>query len=180
MTLTITSLERAGRWFLESGIQEASGGVARYYRQDLARNAHVSTEITGYAVSALVYLHQRTGRGDFLEAAARGAGYLCTAVLKVRGDRGDVPLCRANVSSRRQEIGEAPGVYLGLALDPEASAQAAFKVGRSGALPGQVKAQIEAAASGVSLAPEMIFDQRATFRYLSNIAIQTLGFFSQW
>jgi hypothetical protein len=76
LSSTLSSLHRAGRWFLESGIQADSGGVARYYRQDLGRNARVSTEITGYAVSALVYLHQRTGRGEYLEAASRAAGFL--------------------------------------------------------------------------------------------------------
>jgi hypothetical protein len=49
--------ERAAGWFLNSGIQEASGGVARYYRSDTRRNARISTEITGYAVSTFVYLH---------------------------------------------------------------------------------------------------------------------------
>lgn len=76
MSSTLSSLHRAGRWFLASGIQEVSGGVARYYRQDLGRNARVSTEITGYAVSALVYLWQRTGRGEYLEAAVRAADFL--------------------------------------------------------------------------------------------------------
>jgi hypothetical protein len=74
--LTHVSLDRAGRWFLESGIQEPSGGVARYYRSEQCRNARVSTEITGYTVSALVYLYQRTGRAAYLEAAARAAGFL--------------------------------------------------------------------------------------------------------
>ena len=35
-----------------------------------------------------------------------------------------------------------------------------------------MKAQIEAASSGVGLAPQMILDQRAAFRYLNNIAGQ--------
>jgi len=73
---THSSLNRAGRWFLESGIQEASGGVARYYRPDAGRNADVSTEITGYAVSALAHLYRRTGRGDYLDAASRAADFL--------------------------------------------------------------------------------------------------------
>jgi len=47
---------RAGEWFLRSGIQTPVGGVARYYRLDLGRNHAVSTEITGYAASALVFL----------------------------------------------------------------------------------------------------------------------------
>lgn len=43
--------------------------MARYYRFDLGRNAAVSTEITGYAVSAFVYLGQ-------IDAASRAARYL--------------------------------------------------------------------------------------------------------
>jgi len=69
-------LERAGRWFLESGIQEEHGGVARYYRIDLGRNNRISTEITGYSVSALVYLHQQTGEQKFLDAAIRAGRFL--------------------------------------------------------------------------------------------------------
>ena len=71
-----TFLERAGEWFLRSGIQEPDGGVARYHRADLGQNARVSTEITGYAVSALVYLHHRTGDGEYLDAALRAGHFL--------------------------------------------------------------------------------------------------------
>ncbi len=70
------SLERAGRWFLNSGIQEASGGVARYYRIDLDRNAPVSTEITGYACAALLYMAERTGDAAFRDAALRAGRFL--------------------------------------------------------------------------------------------------------
>jgi hypothetical protein len=73
---TDTLIDAAGRWFLQSGIQEASGGVARYYRSDLCRNARVSTEITGYAVSTFVFLHERTGDSSYLEAGLRAARFL--------------------------------------------------------------------------------------------------------
>ncbi len=43
--------------------------MARYYRSDTGRNAAVSTEITGYAVSALVYLGS-------IDGAVRAATYL--------------------------------------------------------------------------------------------------------
>lgn len=66
-------MDRAGEWFLRSGIQERSGGVARYYRSDLRTTTRISTEITGYAASALVWLHRLTGRAEYL-AAARQAG----------------------------------------------------------------------------------------------------------
>jgi hypothetical protein len=69
-------LERAGSWFLESGIQEDCGGVARFYQSDSRRNARVSTEITGYAVSALAYLANVTGDERYSRAAERAADYL--------------------------------------------------------------------------------------------------------
>jgi hypothetical protein len=67
---------RAGDWFLSSGIQESGGGVARYFRLDKGSNARVSTEITGYAVSTLVYLYDRTGMPGFLSAAERAGKFL--------------------------------------------------------------------------------------------------------
>ena len=70
------SLDRAGCWYVKSGIQEPAGGVARYYLADAGRNALVSTEITGYAVSALVYLYQKRGDQSFLEAAIRAARFV--------------------------------------------------------------------------------------------------------
>lgn len=71
-----TLIASAGRWFLQSGIQEPDGGVARYYRSDLLKNAAVSTEITGYAVSTLVFLHERTRDAEYLERAVRAARFL--------------------------------------------------------------------------------------------------------
>jgi hypothetical protein len=49
------------------------GGVARYYRLDLARNHAVSTEITGYAASAFVFLHALTYDPRYLDRARRRA-----------------------------------------------------------------------------------------------------------
>src|ERR1700733_562744 len=81
---TDTLIETAGRWFLQSGIQEASGGVARYYRSDLQRNARISTEITGYAVSTLLFFHRRTGDPAYLEAALRAARFLTRCAWDAR------------------------------------------------------------------------------------------------
>jgi hypothetical protein len=73
-------LTRVGGWFAASGIQEASGGVARYYRSDVERNLAVSTEITGYAASTFVYLHAVTGEARYLDRAVAAARFLsCTA-----------------------------------------------------------------------------------------------------
>jgi hypothetical protein len=67
---------RAGEWLVRSGIQLPNGGVARYYRADLERNHAVSTEITGYAASALVYLHSLTHDPRYLDRASAAARFL--------------------------------------------------------------------------------------------------------
>ncbi len=71
-----SSLTRAGRWLLESGIQDPSGGVARFYRSEIGKNKPVSTEITGYTASALVYLFEVTGEEIYLARARRTAQFL--------------------------------------------------------------------------------------------------------
>ena len=69
-------MNEAGRWFLRSGIRSPEGGVARYYRSDLQKNVPVSTEITGYSVSALSYLHSVTGDEAYRDAAMESARFL--------------------------------------------------------------------------------------------------------
>src|SRR4051794_39713881 len=71
-----TPLERASCWFLMSGIQQQDGGVARYHHTDIEVNAPVSTEITGYAVSALVYAYRRSGSSKYLDGAMAAAKFL--------------------------------------------------------------------------------------------------------
>jgi hypothetical protein len=50
--------------------------VARYYLADARENRAISTEITGYAVSAFTYLHALTGDGRYLDGAIRAARFL--------------------------------------------------------------------------------------------------------
>ena len=76
MSHTDTIIQAAGAWFLKSGIQSDSGGVARYYHSDIGKYARVSTEITGYTLSALLFLHERTGETIYLDAALRAARFL--------------------------------------------------------------------------------------------------------
>ena len=78
--------ERAGRWFLRSGIQQAGGGVARYYRADAQQNRPVSTEITGYAASALVHLHTLSGDARYLEQALAAARFLLRDAWRADAD----------------------------------------------------------------------------------------------
>jgi len=70
------SLARAGHWFLHSGIQEPSGGFARFYRSEIAKNLAVSTEISAYAAKALVFLFRTTGDEQYLDAARKTTAFL--------------------------------------------------------------------------------------------------------
>jgi vancomycin resistance protein YoaR len=63
----------------------------------------------------------------------------------------------------------SPG-ELGLAVDPEATAQAAFRVGRSGFITTRIRDQIDAAYSGAEISPVLVYDQKAAFRYLESLA----------
>ena len=53
--------------------------MARYYRTDSQRYHAVSTEITGYAVSALAYLHALSGDDRLLGRASQAARFLAGA-----------------------------------------------------------------------------------------------------
>jgi hypothetical protein len=67
---------RAGEWLLHSGIQAPNGGVARYYRSDLGQNLPLSTEITGYAISGLLYLYEQDGDPACQRAAVAAGRFL--------------------------------------------------------------------------------------------------------
>jgi hypothetical protein len=67
--------QRARTWLLRSGIQEPGGGVARYYRADVEKNLAVSTEITGYFVSALFHIPELASDAT-TEAGLAAAHYL--------------------------------------------------------------------------------------------------------
>lgn len=60
---------KAGEWFVRSGIQDARGGVSRYFRGDTGVRLPDSTEITGYAVAGMLLLGLDAG-------ARRAAGFL--------------------------------------------------------------------------------------------------------
>jgi hypothetical protein len=73
------SLAPAGRWLIHSGIQEPSGGFARYFNAETRKNRAISTEITGYALSALVYLFKTTHDEIYLDRARKTAAFLVAA-----------------------------------------------------------------------------------------------------
>jgi hypothetical protein len=73
----LSLLPAAAQWFLASGIQEPSGGVARYYYSVRQENARISSEITGYAISSLLELQARLGGDELIDAAVAAGRFLC-------------------------------------------------------------------------------------------------------
>lgn len=61
---------------------------------------------------------------------------------------------------------------LGMIFDPSASAQAAYRLGRSGGLFGALGGQIRARGFGYDVAPVIIFDQRVAYQYLQGLSQQ--------
>ncbi len=66
----------------------------------------------------------------------------------------------------------ATPAQLGMVFDPNATAQMAYRMGRSGNLFSRLNDQLNAAQSGIDLAPVMIFDQRLAYAYLQTLAAQ--------
>jgi hypothetical protein len=72
----VRRVQEAGEWLLNSGIQQNHGGLARFYRTEQQEYARTSTEISGYGLSAYVYLFHRTGDNRYREAAQETAQFL--------------------------------------------------------------------------------------------------------
>ena len=59
---------------------------------------------------------------------------------------------------------------LGLVLDPQTSARAAYEVGRQGFFVEQLKAQFYSWYTGHDILPSFVFDQRSAYLYLANLS----------
>ncbi|MBE0699136.1 MAG: VanW family protein [Anaerolineaceae bacterium] len=69
-----------------------------------------------------------------------------------------------------QRIWVATPAQLGLFLDPQTSARSAYQVGRSSWIVDRLRAQFYAWYIGHNLPPDMIYDQRITYAYLTSLA----------
>ena len=61
---------------------------------------------------------------------------------------------------------------MGMAFDASSSAQAAYKLGRSGGLFASLDGQLRARSSGVEVAPVILFDQRVAYQYLQSLSTE--------
>ncbi len=71
-----------------------------------------------------------------------------------------------------EQTWEAKPAELGLYLDAQTSAQAAFSTGRHGGLFTRLRTQFTAWRSGIDLSPLFVYDMRAAQAYLQRIAAQ--------
>jgi vancomycin resistance protein YoaR len=61
---------------------------------------------------------------------------------------------------------------MGMAFDASASAQAAYRLGRSGGLLASLDAQVRARSRGAEAAPVILFDQRVAYQYLQALSAE--------
>ncbi len=61
---------------------------------------------------------------------------------------------------------------MGMAFDASASAQAAYRLGRSGGLLASLDAQIRARSQGAEAPPVILFDQRVAYQYLQALSAE--------
>ena len=71
-----------------------------------------------------------------------------------------------------EQIWIAKPSELGLYLDPQTSALAAYNFGRQGGYLSRLASRFRAWNSGIDLPPLLIYDQRVAYRYVSSIAAQ--------
>lgn len=69
-----------------------------------------------------------------------------------------------------QKVWIATPAQLGLFLDPQTTARSAYQVGRKGWILDRLRAQFYAWYIGHNIAPDMIYDQRISYTYLSGVA----------
>lgn len=70
------------------------------------------------------------------------------------------------------QVWVATPAQLGMVFDPNATAQAAYRMGRSDNLLIRLNDQLNAAQVGIDIAPVMIFDQRIAYNYLQTLSAQ--------
>jgi vancomycin resistance protein YoaR len=61
---------------------------------------------------------------------------------------------------------------MGMAFDASSSAQAAYRLGRSGGLFASLDGQLQARSSGAEVPPVILFDQRVAHQYLQALAVE--------
>ncbi len=71
-----------------------------------------------------------------------------------------------------EKVWVASPAQLGLVFDPSTTAQAAYRLGRSGSLFQALEGQLRARGSGYAVSPVVVFDQRVAHQFLQGLAQQ--------
>ena len=71
-----TSFDKARHWLLESGIQGENGAFSAWFDKGTAKHSFEYSEITGYGITALVYLSRVSEEKAALEKASKAMAWL--------------------------------------------------------------------------------------------------------
>jgi hypothetical protein len=79
------SFEKASNWVLNSGIQNKSGAFHAWVDLENGRKAFEYSEITGYGISALVFLNSVKNSPELLEKAGKASEWLLRNAVTAEG-----------------------------------------------------------------------------------------------
>lgn len=72
-------------WMTQSGIQAENGGVYAWFDMQSGKYSYLYSEITGYAITAFLYMHKLYGSGEYLERAEKAARWITEHALSKCG-----------------------------------------------------------------------------------------------
>lgn len=69
-------VDSVAEWITDSGIQSPDGGVYAWYDTTTNEHSYLYSEITGYAITAFLYLHKLYNQNEYVERAEKAAGWI--------------------------------------------------------------------------------------------------------
>jgi len=81
----IKSIEAISNWILNSGIQSKEGGFHAWFDLDKKEFSFLYSEITGYGITALLFLNKLFGKAIFIENAKKAADWIINCAMHSTG-----------------------------------------------------------------------------------------------
>ncbi|MDP2923637.1 MAG: glycoside hydrolase family 76 protein [Candidatus Omnitrophota bacterium] len=76
LMLKDNAIDLAAKWIIDSGIQSSSGGFYAWYDLEVKKHSFFYSEITGYAITTLLFLHKIFNNNIFIEKAKKASSWI--------------------------------------------------------------------------------------------------------
>jgi hypothetical protein len=78
-------VDSVAEWMTSSGIQSPEGGVYAWYSMETGKHSYLYSEITGYAITAFLYLHKLYQKDVYVERAEKAAQWIIANAFSACG-----------------------------------------------------------------------------------------------